>query len=76
VQIQQVQVSDALTTTVTFGGLSSVSPVRFLSEKISIVIHRNIRFVLPLMVKVEMPVSYQVLFYVRQRTRHQKHYDE
>jgi hypothetical protein len=55
VQIQQVQVSDALTTTVTFGGLSSVSPVRFLSEKISIVIHRNIRFVLPLMVKVEVP---------------------
>jgi hypothetical protein len=55
VQIQQVQVSDALTTTVTFGGLSSGSAVRFLSEKISIVIHRNIRFVLPLMVKVEVP---------------------
>jgi len=29
-------------------------------EKIAIVIHRNIRLFLPLMVNVEVPVSYQL----------------
>jgi len=37
--------SDALTTAVPFNGqLSSGSAVRFLNEKLSIVIHRNIPF--------------------------------
>ena len=53
--------SDVLTTALPFNGqLSSGSAVRFLSGKISIVIHRNIRFVLPLMVNVEVSVSYQL----------------
>jgi hypothetical protein len=53
--------SDALTTTVPFKGqLSSGSAVRFPVKKISIVIHRNIRFFSPLMVNVEVPVSYQL----------------
>ena len=53
--------SDVLTTALPFNGqLNSGSAVRFLSEKISIVIHRNIRFFLPLMVNVEVPVSYQL----------------
>jgi hypothetical protein len=45
--------SDALTTAVPFGALSSGSAVRFLSEEYSIVIHRNIRFLLSLMVNVK-----------------------
>jgi hypothetical protein len=53
--------SDVLTISVPFNGqLSAGSAVRFLSAKISIVIHRNIRFFLPLMVNVEVPVSYQL----------------
>src|SRR5271165_2631796 len=52
---------DALTTAVPFGEwLSSGSAVRFLSHKISIVIHRNIRFLLVLMLNVEVPVPYQL----------------
>src|SRR5438105_225907 len=39
--------------------LTSGSAVRFLSEANSIDIHRNIRFLLALMVNVEMLVSYQ-----------------
>jgi hypothetical protein len=45
--------SDALTTAVPFDALSSGSAVRFLSEEYSIVIHRNIRFLLSLMVNVK-----------------------
>jgi len=53
--------SDALTTAVPFGGqLGSGSAVRFLSEANSIDIHRNIRFLLVLMLNVEMLMSYQL----------------
>jgi len=52
---------DALTTAVPFNGqLTFGSSVRFLSEKISIVIHGNIRFLLVLMLNVEVPVPYQL----------------
>jgi len=53
--------SDALTTAVLSNGpLSSDSAVIFSRVKISIVIHRNIRFFLRLMVKVEVPASYEL----------------
>ena len=56
--VKLVVASDALTTAVPFGGqLSSGSAVWFPVKRSSIVIHRNIRFVLPLMVNVEVPVS-------------------
>ena len=53
--------SDALTTAVLSNGpLSSDSAVIFSRVKISIVIHRNIRSFLRLMVNVEVPVSYEL----------------
>jgi len=53
--------SDALTTAVLSNGpLSSDSAVIFSRVKISIVIHRNIRFFLRLMVNVEVLVSYEL----------------
>jgi hypothetical protein len=45
-------------------------------EKISIVIHRNIRCFSPLMVNVEVPVSYQLFNKVRRRARLRKRNDE
>jgi hypothetical protein len=50
--------------------------MRFLSEENSIDIHRNIRFLLALMLNVEVLMSYQTSNKVRQRARHQKGNDE